>query len=688
MQRYLARQDILITILLFLLAIPAEYFELFSLLEEQTLSVRQILRMRFGDPEQTGLSKEVVLVNTDEAFYKEYGSYPLRRTDIGRISENLKKLGARVVAIDMLMDFPSSYGEDPETAASFRKSDPVLLVAQADYRDGAFVRLNRPTPELAAVAASGYTNISSASAIITSLSRLKVDPEIVRREDGWPFAVQALALYLDVKPQLRDGHLVLGPKVDIRLDQFDSLYIDFPALHAGNRFLSQQSGISALEFLDLANLDEDELEELRYWVDGRIVLVGDTSEVSHDWFDTPVGMVYGVEIIASTIHTILHGAFLRAAGLGLEAAQALLLMILVLQLIRIVHPVIRTLAALALSGLYVIVALWLYVYFGLILSMSYVLIAFFLSFFAISHRFYLMEINQKKEIKGAFGQYLSPKVVDILVKDPSRLSLGGESRHMTAFFFDIAGFSKISEQLTPEGLVHLLNVYLTAMCDIIAQFDGTVDKFSGDAIVAFWGAPLEQPDHARLACFAAIDMQQRMEIMRAQLAQEGMPSINVRMGLNTGEMVVGNMGSRQRMDYTIMGDAVNLASRLEGANKFFGTDTMISDATFCEVRDVVEARELDVLRVVGKVEPVTVYQLLARKGELGGNLARILPVYARGYADYRARNFTRAIERFREALAIVPDDGPSLTHLNRCRTYLRNPPPEEWDGVFQLTSKG
>ncbi|MBF0126210.1 MAG: adenylate/guanylate cyclase domain-containing protein [Magnetococcales bacterium] len=688
--KLLIRYDIMATIALFLLMIPAEYHELFALLEEQTISFRQILRITLADQEKVKFSNEILLVNTDEKFFQKYGSFPLRRTDLGRIAENLTELGAKVVALDVLMDFPSSYQEDEPTAASLRKAGNVLLVAQADFKEGHFHRMNRATSRLAEVTQDGYTNISSPSAIITSLSRLKIYPEIVKEANSWPYSVKALAMFWGVEPRLEKGFLHLGDRMKIPLDQNNNVFIDFPPLSGGAKFLSQipSVGLSALEFLDIADLDQDEREELSYWVKGKLVLVGDTSEVSHDWFDTPVGMVYGVEIIADIINTLMKGAPLRPASTGLEILVMLCFMVTIIAMGTIHAPTYRTFAALMLGVVFVGAATWLYVHVGLVFSMSYPLIAGFLGFLAITMRYYLLEMSQKKMIKGAFGQYLSPKVVDILVKDPSKLSLGGEQREMTAFFSDVAGFSSISEKLTPSELVQLLNEYLTAMCDIIARYDGTVDKFEGDAIIAFWGAPLDQPDHAKLACWAAADMAAHMESMRERLLAEGRPKMTVRMGLNSGPMVVGNMGSKQRMDYTIMGDAVNLAARLEGANKFYASGTMISGSTCEQAREHIEVRLLDTIRVVGKKEPVPIYQLMGHKGSLSPQQEEMRGHYLAGLELYRKRDYPAAIDRFAAALQVIPDDGPSRTYLERCQEYVANPPPADWDGVFQLTSKG
>ncbi|MBF0153982.1 MAG: adenylate/guanylate cyclase domain-containing protein [Magnetococcales bacterium] len=687
MNKLLKRYDVFLTIIFFTLAVPAAYHEVFSLLEDQTLSFRHIMRMTYGNPKAVISGNDVVLVNTDEAFFREYKSFPLRRTDIAKIATNLRKLGAKVVALDILMDFPSSYGEDEPTAKALKEAGNVLVVSQAEILGGKFKKINYPTELIRNVTRSGYTNISSFSAVSTSMNRLRVFPEITRQPDGWPFSVQAISLFLGASPRLEGQTLKIGDALTVPLDHFNSFFIDFPKLVSGVKYLSQMpnKGRSALDFLDLSKQDVDELE---YFVKDKIVLVGDTSEVSHDWFDTPVGSVYGVEIIADTINTILKGTPLRPASLPLEILASLTVMLGLLLAGQFQHPAVRWLATIVLFAGYIAVVTAQYVTFGTVFSMSYVLVAGLLGFLVINLRAFLLERGQKTMIKSAFGQYLSPKVVDILVKDPSKLSLGGEQREMTAFFSDVAGFSSISEKLTPTELVQLLNEYLTAMCNIIAQYDGTVDKFEGDAIIAFWGAPLDQLDHAKLACYTSIDMQKYMVELRERLTNEGRPLMKVRIGLNSGPMVVGNMGSAQRMDYTIMGDAVNLAARLEGANKFYSTFTMLSQFTYKQAEEFIDARQLDVVRVVGKKEPVGIYELLDRKGATSGPLADCVAQYNKGLEKYRARDFAGALQEFTKALDIIAQDGPSLTYQQRCQEYIQTPPPADWDGVFQFTSKG
>ena len=235
--------------------------------------------------------------------------------------------------------------------------------------------------------------------------------------------------------------------------------------------------------------------------------------------------------------------------------------------------------------------------------------------------------------------------------------------------------------------MHLLNRYLSLMTDIILRHGGTLDKFEGDAIMAFWGAPLPRNDHALRACLAALEQQEVMNRFRREVIDEGLPELHVRMGVNTGPMIVGNMGSEERFDYTIMGDAVNLASRLEGANKAYDTYLMISESTYAQVREQVEVRELDLLRVKGKNEPIRVYELMAANGGLDDQRAKIRDAYIEGLSRYRAKDFEAAIQAFESALALAPEDGPSKVYVQRCRDYINDPPPTDWDGVYTLKTK-
>ncbi len=683
------RNDIIAIIFVFLLAILLEYVEAFSLIEDETLSYRQILRTHYADESLTNPSDDVVVVYTDEGFYAEYDKYPLRRVDLSTIIVRLKEMGARVIGVDMLLDFNSAYGEDPTLADALRETGNVLLVSQAEFEGDEFVRVNTAIPKFADLTESGYSNISANSAISESIVRLHIYPEVAEQENGWPFAVKAVSMFLEEEPELANGGLTIGPDINVQLDHFSEMYIDYPLLPLGNdgmARLHEVVGISASDILFAQ--DTEELEDLAYVVNEKIVLIGEVAEVAHDEFETPVGNVYGVNIIADTISTILRSGPLVAAPLWLESVIALILLIVLLISRSMQAPLKRNLLSFSAAFFFVATVFLAYVYFGLVLSLSYTLLASLVAIIFINARFYLSEMGQKALIRDAFGQYLSPKVVADLVKDPEKLTLGGEEREMTAYFSDIAKFSTFSEKLTPSELVNVLNDYLTEMCNIIIGLEGTVDKFEGDAIMAFWGAPAIQRDHAKLACFASIDMNKALAPLRDKWVAEGRPSISVRMGVNSGPMVVGNMGSAQRMNYTVMGDTVNLASRLEGANKAYNSGLMISEATYSACQGDIDVRELDTIRVVGKSAPVKVFQLLERKNQTADSISDLVEKFEHALDTYKDRNYADALAGFEACLKLAETDGPSHTYVARCQKFLVDPPAADWDGVFTLDEKG
>jgi len=294
---------------------------------------------------------------------------------------------------------------------------------------------------------------------------------------------------------------------------------------------------------------------------------------------------------------------------------------------------------------------------------------------------YATEGKQRKFIKGAFSQYLSPTVIDQLIAQPDRLKLGGERRELTIFFSDIQGFTTISESLSPEELTHLLNDYLSEMTDIIQQEGGTIDKYEGDAIIAFWNAPVPYEDHPVRAVRAALRCQSRLAELRPGFTERCGREIYMRIGLNSGPAVVGNMGSKTRFDYTMLGDAVNLAARLEGINKQFGTYTMISRSTRQGSGAAFPVRELSRVRVVGKNEPVTVYEPMVP--EEYERRRDTLDVFARGIEAFYAGRFEEAKRSF---APIADVDPAAAKYLEKIEDLLGNP-PAEWDGVWTMTSK-
>lgn len=296
-------------------------------------------------------------------------------------------------------------------------------------------------------------------------------------------------------------------------------------------------------------------------------------------------------------------------------------------------------------------------------------------------------LKERDFIKSTFKRYVAASVVDHLIQDPDKIKLGGEKREMTVFFSDLVGFTTTAEHLPPETLVVLINEYLGAMTESIFAHEGTVDKYIGDAIMAFWGAPVASHDHALRACKAALHNIAALRKLWPSWEARGLPLFDVRIGINTGPMVVGNMGSSVMMGYTVMGDAVNLGSRLEGANKGYGTRIMISEFTLAVVQGFVEVRELDLITVAGKTKAVRVYELLGLKGDIAAEARLGYDNFEKGLAAYRRQAWDEAEMHLRNALVRLPGDLVSQLFLKRIADYRQNPPPSDWDGVHTLTGK-
>jgi len=307
---------------------------------------------------------------------------------------------------------------------------------------------------------------------------------------------------------------------------------------------------------------------------------------------------------------------------------------------------------------------------------------------------YIEVARERSFIRNAFNHYLSTDVINQIMDDPSMLALGGEKRELTAMFTDVKGFSSISEVLDPTDLVQLLNEYLSAMSDVVLELRGTIDKFEGDAIISFFGAPVPFTDHPMRACTAAVRMKKiEKELNTAFLRRSLTPTpLATRIGINTGEMVVGNMGTATRMDYTIMGNAVNLAARLEGVNKQYGTWILTSQYTIEgelaeEATAALVTRQLDRVRVVGINEPVRLYEVLDIAGEAPAETTQLAAEFHSGLAHFEHRQWSDAARIFSRILEAFPEDGPGRTYAARCDTFMKEEPQKDWDGVFNLTQK-
>ncbi len=420
---------------------------------------------------------------------------------------------------------------------------------------------------------------------------------------------------------------------------------------------------------------------------GKWVLVGLTAPGLLDLKASPVSAVYpGVELHATLLDNLLRGDFLRPLPPPLLGVWTLLTALFgaaaVLLSLRLWLSLAGALGvAMAVLGASVVAFradVWLDpVMPGLAAG---------LAFAAAASYSYVTEGRQKLAIRRMFSHYLSEAVIRHLLEHPERLKLGGERRRVTLLFSDLAGFTGLSEKLAPEEVVALLNEYLSRMTEIILAEEGVVDKFEGDAIMAMWGAPLEQPDQAVRACRAALGQLSALEEVNAGLAQKGLPPLRMRIGIHTGEAVVGNLGSHRRFDYTAVGDAVNLASRLEGLNKYYGTAILVSGDTAAALDGALEVMEVDQVAVKGRETPVRIFQVLAPAGELSPEARAAREAYLQGLAAYRRRRFPEAVEHFSRCLSLVPQGNPAPAMLERCRRLAAQPLPE-WDGIFRPEGK-
>ncbi len=433
-------------------------------------------------------------------------------------------------------------------------------------------------------------------------------------------------------------------------------------------------------------------------IEGRIFFIHAAATALRDLKPSPVDRHHlGGEITANFLDNLLNADFIRRSPSWASALVTLLLCLLLSVGVFLVSALTRS-------------AGWVSVL-SMLLSTMVVLVYSFLSYtlyktsglwidvfqpsvwgllawgVALGANFY-QEGKSRRFVQDALGRYTAPDIVKELMSNPKALSLDwGEKRELTVFFSDLQSFTSISERLSAEQLVHLLNDYLTEMTDIILASGGIVDKYIGDAIMAFWGAPYDDPDHAMNACRATLKMQQRIKELHPKWEAEYGENILARCGLNTGQAVAGNMGSRHKFNYTLMGDTVNLASRFEGANKPYGTLVMIGEGTYEVVKDQVVTRELDLLAVKGKEHPVRVYELMALAEDAHEKTLSLAARFNSALDIYRQTKFEEAMAEFLTIMEDHGGDGPSKLYAQRCRDYIRNPPPLDWDGVYRMKTK-
>jgi adenylate cyclase len=500
-----------------------------------------------------------------------------------------------------------------------------------------------------------------------------------------PLVVQMLRLHLR-----QQGHDLPAFAYDPGASAYTLGDTLIPTDNAGRMLINYYGPAKTIAFHSFVDLLDGVTEPGAF--EGKLVLIGAAASGLGDVWITPFDQALpGVEKHATVLSNILQREFIRR-NTGTRLATLLVVVMLGLGLglaFRRLNPVQIALAALAALGavfaantaVFVLLRVWSNVTFP---SLTVIAVA----MGEIGYK-YFTESRAKAEIKKAFKQYLNPALVEQLAANPAALKLGGEAKELTVLFSDIRTFTSISENLSPEELVSFMNSYLSSMTRPVLANNGVVDKFIGDAIMAIFGAPVSYAHHPASACHAALGMTAALVKMRPEWAALGLPPINIGIGINTGRMVVGNMGSEDRFDYTVMGDSVNLASRLEGTTKFYGVITLVSERTRELAGDGFIFRELDYIRVMGKARPIKVYELMALR--TGGVEDR--PVLERAQQFrmaldlYLGRDWADAHEAFQALAEAYPDDLTASVFVERCERYCTTPPPPDWDGVYERRSK-
>jgi adenylate cyclase len=715
---------------------------LFQLLELKAYDLKVSLRGT------RPVSDRVVIIAIDENSLKKEGRWPWPRTRLAKLVDKLSESGVAAIGLDLLFPEKDSYVPFDEVKSAIEKKDLAGMdrrelvnwleqVGDSDAKFAAALLRSERSVLSYFVYATAEQAEEGAAAIMgpkefelldfSQYSMAQFSDQSLKYDFLRPMAAVGLSLsslmnaanssgYVSYKPE-RDGVLrwlpmvqahneALFPPLSLQLlkeaTHLNSVVrvfpkriaevllgdIAIPVTEEGDFLINYYGPGQTFTHLSASDVMDRTIkpEQLK----NKIVLVGATAAAIPDLHTTPYGPLYpGVEVHATVVENILNQDFLeRPPWIRLLDVAVILGTGLLLGVAALYFKAFGTATFLIFGvGGYLVADYVFFTHQGLWVHTVYPVFSQLLVYSGITLYRFTFEEREKRFIKGAFSQYLAPAVVDRLVENPQLLNLGGENKVLTAFFSDVAGFSTIAEQLTAGQLVDLLNEYLTEMTDIIMKYEGTVDKYEGDAIIAFFGAPLTFEDHASRTCLAAIDMQKRLAELRRGWKKKGRHELFMRIGINTGEVVVGNMGSRTRMDYTMMGDPVNLAARLEGVNKQYQTHTMISQYTYEKAKESIEARELDSIRVVGKKEPVKIFELLGHKGEMEDHIRRILPHFKEGLNHYKNRRWEDGIDSFEKALNLYEDDGPSLTYFERCITFQIHPPPPDWDGVFAMRTK-
>ncbi len=613
----------------------------------------------------------IYIVSIDDTSLTQIGRWPWPRSVHAELIDKLKEAGARVIAYDVNFPEPSVEKDDQALADSIKAAGNVVLPIEMQFiisrgqvtYDPQKVVSSIPLIGSAA-AASGHVNSPPDTDNIfrrVSLSVSGPDGKIVP-------SFEAQILEVIGQPSLLKA---------ARVDPLGRMMISFAGA-PGSAYKRQT--FSAVDVLQGTR----DLTPLK----GAIVFVGATAYDLHDNLLVPTSFglpMPGVEVHANILDTLLDRHWLSAVPSSAQAAVLVLLGLLVGLLVWKLRAK-WNLPLTVLIWIIVLVASLILFDRGWIYGILWPTVVMVLAYAAVTLERKISAEREKKQLKQAFSQYVSKSVVDSILADPGKLKLGGERKRMSVLFSDICGFTSISEGLSPEKLVELLNRYLNRMTEIVFEERGVLDKYIGDAVMAFWNAPLEQPHHAECAVRTALKMQSVLDQMNIN-KDFGDVEIRIGVGINTGDMVVGNVGGDMRFDYTVIGDNVNLGSRLEALTRQYKVGVILTESTKEELNSNILCRKLDKVAVKGKKEPVVIYEAIVEVHAATAEQKKLAQDFESALEKYFERDFSGAKSSCDAVLAVSPEDFPTQNLKDRCDHFISEPPPADWVGTWVYTKK-
>lgn len=682
-------------------------------------------RFEYRGPLDIKDTSKVVIVSIDDPSFEALPiGYPFPRRYYARAIKNLCDAGAKAVGIDILMaDSSQNSADDSLFAAAVGEHRQVVLAGKARYDNPEKYKVLKSENYFSNIFVKGSSSVGVVNVLndpdgVCRRYKPIVDTGTDRFGAVPSFGFALISRYLNLGGKIATDEKSYFQLGGIRIPKYDetSMLINYPGPSLSATSFPIYHFWEVVDDSTFTTRDETRFGVRVNYYDylkkegvfkNKIVLIGAMYPTSHDMEPIPFSrgkrsmsgnLAYGVEVHASAIETVLDGDFLRPVRPWVNFLEMLVGALIIASTsflfssARHSRMFLAAFVPLLVTGVISTVsyegAFALFAEKGIVMQIIYPILAFGFSYVGTVVYQFASERRQKTAIKSLFSHYVDPSVVNHLVGNPGLVKLGGERKIMSVLFSDIANFTGVSEGLAPDILVSHLNEYLTSMTDVVFKQSGTLDKYIGDAIIAFWGAPIEVENHAHQACRAAMEMRRKLGELHSKWREDGLPLLNFRVGINSGEMVVGNIGGRKRFDYTVIGDSVNLASRLESANKTYRTSIILSEYTYGAVNEDMIARELDLIVVKGKTRPVKIYELISDAAEfVDDKKEEAVALYMDGLSSYRAREWRRAAEYFKKALSLDPDDYVSTMYLERCRLFQSDPPPVDWDGVFVMETK-